>query len=200
VSGRRAPNGTALARRRHGARRWPVALTGTAGVGKSSVARRLSRRWAVVEVAELARRLGCARRRTSGLEVDLPRLRRAVARLPPEATPQLLVGHLAHLLPVREAIVLRCRPRELRRRLDRSRRGRPTDRTANVVSEAVDLVLVEALELGLRVYEVDTTGRTVGSVAREVADRLRRGGRPRHGTVDWLSDRRLTAHLLDAAP
>ena len=176
-----------------------MALTGTPGVGKSSVAARLAARWTVAEVAELARSAGAARPGPTGVEVDLARLRRALARGPSGATPQVIVGHLAHLLPVREAIVLRCHPLELARRLARARRGRRSDRAANVVSEAVDLVLIEADERGLPVFEVDTTGRSVAAVARDVDRRLRRGGSPRQGTVDWLADRRVTAHLLDGS-
>jgi len=163
------------------------------------VARRLARRWSVVEVADLARLHGAARRLPRGLEVDLVRLRRALRGRRALAGVDLVVGHLAHLLPVREAIVLRCHPRELERRLRRAHRGHRSDRRANLVSEAVDLVLVEAAERGLRVYEIDTTGRTVADVAGEVDQRLRRGGRSRQGLVDWLGDPAVTAHLLDEA-
>ncbi len=176
--------------------RAPVALTGTPGVGKSTVARRLGAAVAAVEVADLAVQLGVARRRSRGVEVDLPRLRAALRRARGRPPADVLVGHLAHLLPVREAIVLRCRPDELLRRLRRGRRGTAVQRRENAESEAVDLVLVEALERGLRVYEIDTTGRTVAAVAREVVQRLRRGGPGRHGIVDWLADPVVTEDLL----
>ena len=48
-------------------------------------------------------------------------------------------------------------------------------------------------------HEVDTTGRSVEEVAREVDRLLRQGGPSRHGRVDWLADPRVTAHLLDGA-
>lgn len=174
-----------------------MALTGTPGVGKSAVARRLGPRWTAVEVADLAIRTRSARRRHGGLEVDLARLRAALR--PPGRTDgvDLLVGHLAHFLPIREAIVLRCHPRELLRRLDRARRGTSAERSENFVSEALDLVLVEALRRKVPVYEIDTTGRSVRDVAREVDRRLRRDGPPRHGRVDWLAEPSVTAHLLD---
>ena len=124
--------------------------------------------------------------------VDLPRLGRAV----PSGT-GVLVGHLAHLLPVRAAIVLRCHPSELELRLKRAGRGTPAERRENVAAEATDVVLVEALGRGLTVWEIDTTGRSAESVARAVASRLRRGGPPRYGRIDWLGDRAVTEHLLD---
>jgi adenylate kinase len=176
-----------------------VALTGTPGVGKTSVGRRLAGRWTVVEVSELARQRGAAGRTRGGVEVDLRRLQAKLRRPGAWGRIDVVVGHLAHLLPVRAAIVLRCHPRELARRLARARRGSVSDRAANYVSEALDLVLAEAIGARLPVVEVDTTGRTARDVADDV-DRRLRGSRPwRRPTVDWLADRSVTAHLLDGA-
>lgn len=173
-----------------------VALTGTPGTGKSTVARRL-RDVAVVEVGEAALRHAAGRRlpRGRGVEVDLARLRRALSRRP-EPTPTVLVGHLAHLLPVDGAIVLRCHPLELARRLARARRGSASDRRENVGAEALDLVLTEARARRLPVWEVDTTARSPSAVARDVARLLDRRPRPRPARVDWLADRRVTDFLL----
>jgi adenylate kinase len=168
-------------------------------VGKSAVAGRLASRWRVAEVSDLARRERSARRVRGGWEVDLPRLRRRLRGSHALEGIDLVVGHLAHLLPVRAVVVLRCHPKLLARRLARARRGSASDRAANVLSEAIDVVLLEALDRKLPVYEVDTTGRRVDDVAREVKGYLRRGGRPRWGVVDWLADPEVTAHLLDEA-
>ncbi len=177
----------------------PVALTGTPGVGKSSVARHLPRTLRAVEVGELARSLGAARGRGRAVTVDLAALRRALARRPSGEGPEVVVGHLAHLLAVREVILLRCHPTELERRLRAARRGRATDRRANYVSEATDAILLEALATRRPVFEIDTTGRSARAIAREVASRVRRGGPPRYGTVDWLREAEVTEHLLDGA-
>ncbi len=175
-----------------------VALTGTPGTGKSSVAAHLSTRWKVVEVGDLALRQGCARPVPGGLSVDLPelagRLRRG--RRPAD----ILVGHLAHLLPVEGVVVLRCHPEELVRRLARARRGSVADREENYGAEALDIVLVEALRTGRRVWEVDTTGRSAEEVARAVRRRLERRGRSSYGRVRWLTDPRVTEHLLARGP
>jgi adenylate kinase len=175
----------------------PVALTGTPGVGKSSVARRLAPGLRSVEVSHLARREGAATGRGRSLVVDLRRLRAALSRPGALDGLDLVVGHLAHLLPLPRAIVLRCHPLELRERLQRGRRGSRADRQANFVAEATDAVLVEALSLGREVVEVDTTGRTVSDVARRVRASLRaRAGRGA-AAVDWLADPAVTEHLLD---
>ncbi|HTW55673.1 MAG TPA: AAA family ATPase [Thermoplasmata archaeon] len=174
-----------------------VALTGTPGTGKSAVARALGARVRSIEVADLARSLGAAQRRGRATIVDLPALRRRLRRGRSLAAYDVVVGHLAHLLPIDEAIVLRCHPTELGRRLARARRGTPAERRDNVVCEATDRVLIEAVAAGRTVFEIDTTGRSVAQVARAVRARLRRPGAARTGTVDWLADAAVTEHLLD---
>jgi broad-specificity NMP kinase len=177
----------------------PIALTGTPGTGKSTVARHLSR-LRTIEVADLARSWGFARPRAGSLEVDVPALVRAAR--PPRSLAgfDVVVGHLAHFLPLRDVVVLRTDPLELDRRLRRSPRGGDLERRENVTAEATDLVRWEAVRPGRRVLQVDTTGKTPSAVAREVARfvRTRRSGKgPR---IDWLSDPRVTDYLLDRTP
>jgi adenylate kinase len=174
----------------------PAALTGTPGTGKSTVAAALRPGLRVVELAALARSLGAARGSGRSTTVDLRRIARRMRRGPPLPV-DVIVGHLAHLLPVDRVVVLRCHPVLLETRLRRAHRGSAADRYANFVAEATDVVLAEALRAGARVWEVDTTRRSVARVADEVRRRLRTRGRSRFGQVDWLSDPGVTAHLLD---
>jgi adenylate kinase len=109
-----------------------------------------------------------------------------------------VVGHLSHLLPIRDAVVLRCHPVELLARLRTARRGSASDRRENVVAETTDVVLLEALRRRRRVWEVDTTGRSVADVAREVDAIVRDRAGPHHGSVDWLADPLVTDYLLPA--
>ena len=176
----------------------PVALTGTPGTGKSAVARLLAPRWSVAEVADLALEFGAGRQTRAGVDVDLARLSRRLRARSAEL-PSVVVGHLAHLLPIPDAIVLRCHPVELDRRLARARRGTALQRRENVEAEATDVVLLEAIGLDRRVWELDTTGRSVASVGRSVSRLLTRPPAPRTGTVDWLADPAVTDFLLRPA-
>ncbi|MFY9717094.1 MAG: AAA family ATPase [Thermoplasmata archaeon] len=178
----------------------PIALTGTPGTGKSTVGRLLRGPLGVIEVSDLARRHGAAQGTGRDLEIDLARLRRALRPASALREIDVIVGHLAHLLPVRESIVLRCHPVELLRRLRRSRRGSAGERHANFVCEATDVIVGEALEGRRPVFEVDTTARTPDAVARAVQRRVASGGPTRVGTVDWLADPAVTTHLLDRDP
>jgi adenylate kinase len=127
--------------------------------------------------------------------VDVPALRRAFRSYSRKEPTGVVVGHLAHFLPVSYIVVLRCHPVELARRLRRSRR-RSEDVSTNVLSEALDVVLVEALESGVPVREVDTTGRSVSGVARTVTGIVHRRPSARYGRTHWLADRRVTEELL----
>jgi adenylate kinase len=173
-----------------------VALTGSPGTGKTAVSGKLSGSLEVVEVSSLALRLGAGRRRRPrSVEVDVPALRRVFRRYQRSHPAGVVVGHLAHFLPVSYIIVLRCHPQELARRLRRARRN-AKDRTANILAETLDIVLVEALGTGLPVREVDTTHRSVAAVARLVENVVRRHPAPKYGLVNWLADRRVTEELL----
>jgi adenylate kinase len=177
-----------------------VALTGTPGTGKSSVAASLRATVPTVELADLAQLVGAADPIPGGVAVDLAALGRIVQELPANNHPLLVAGHLAHFLPIRDVIVLRCHPLELERRLTTAHRGTRREVIENVASEALDGILLEATDLGRRVWEVDTTRKTLAAVAREVRNRIRRRGPPRVGVVDWLADPRVTEHLLRTAP
>jgi broad-specificity NMP kinase len=70
----------------------------------------------------------------------------------------------------------------------------------NIVSEAIDVILVEARSRRRRIWEVDTSGRSIRAVAAEVEKIVRTRPAARSGSFDWLSDPKTTAYLLDRAP
>ncbi len=187
---------TALARRRPGDARGWLALTGTPGTGKSTVARALTPLGPVLEVSELAALTLSGRETQTGVvEVDLPRVALAFRSLRRTARGGVVVGHLAHLLPMRDIVVLRCHPLVLARRLRKAGRSRAVQ-LRNAAVEATDLILIESRSPGHRVWEVDTTGRTPRSVAQEILGLARSRPPARYGRVNWLADPRVPAELL----
>jgi len=110
---------------------------------------------------------------------------------------RVLVGHLAHLLPIRDVVVLRCHPVELGRRLTSARRGDRKSRHQNMLAEAVGVITSEALARHRNVVEIDTTNSSPSRVARQVTAWMNGPRRARSGRIDWLGDPSVTEHLLE---
>lgn len=174
-----------------------VALTGTPGTGKTTVARMISEERSVVEVGELARQFGAALGGPEAVVVDLERLADSFRHHPTRVSAQVVVGHLAHLLPIRDVVVLRCHPVELGRRLVSSHRGNLRSRRENMLAEAVSVVTAEAAARRRNIFEVDTTRIPPSRVAQKVAAWIAGARRPSWGAVDWLRDPAVTEHLLE---
>jgi adenylate kinase len=168
-----------------------IALTGTPGTGKSSVGDILrSRGLTIIEVSDIALEAGLLHerdeRRGSYL-VDPDELQEVVGRnLGDEDA--ILVGHLSHLLTHDVCIVLRCHPSVLRVRL--MERGWSNAKVKeNVEAEVLDSILIEAMEGGAPVYEVDSSEMTPGGVAEAILDILAgKTEKYRPGHIDWSSE------------
>ncbi len=168
-----------------------VAITGTPGVGKTTVASILRKRgYRVFSVNDLAEKLDCIIGEEDGCKiVDVERLAERVRSILPKGL-VFLEGHLSHLLKPDKVIVLRCNPVELKRRLEG--KGWPEEKVLeNVEAEMVDVILVEAVELCEEVYEIDTTNMRPEEVA-EIIERIVAGEEGvreayRPGRVDWIS-------------
>jgi adenylate kinase len=168
-----------------------IALSGTPGTGKTSVGEELARRGRrIIELNDFIKEhglLGRLDRKRGTREVDIQVLDEALAgeRMSADV---ILVGHLAHSLSVDSIIVLRCRPSVLAGRL--GSRGYPERKVKeNVEAEALDVILVEAVETGTEVLEVDTTDMSIARAADAVEEILA-GEREKYevGHIDWSEE------------
>jgi adenylate kinase len=164
-----------------------VALTGTPGTGKTSVAAQLD--LPVVHLNEVIREEGLAAERDAdrdSLVADVDAVAAWLAENAPEGD-HVVESHLAHLFDADRVVVLRCHPETLERRL-RDRGESAASARENAESEALDVVLSEAVERHGReaVYEVDTTDLSPAAVAAEVAAVAAGEREPSAGSVDFL--------------
>ena len=141
-----------------------LALTGTPGTGKTTLAQMLGK--PLVRLSDYYE--ACSDSRDEGGEwlVDLERLTQAVER---DADPEAIIeGHLAHRLGLCETIaVLRCHPEELHKRLA-DRDYTEAKLRENLEAEALGIITSEALEAGADVHELDTTGQPPAASAAEL--------------------------------
>lgn len=168
-----------------------ISITGTPGTGKSSVGAALaSKGRTVVELGDLVKEhglyVGMDEERGS-LEVDPEQLAEQIPSMLPDGD-VILIGHLSHFVNVDLIVVLRCRPSVLKKRLE-SRDWSPPKVQENVEAEALDVILVEAIESGTDTVEVDTTEMTPAQAVDSVEEILA-GERKKYevGHVDWSQE------------
>ncbi len=166
-----------------------IAVTGTPGTGKTSSCEVLARRgYLVVDLDDVARQGGFIVGRDEARqtdEVDVDALRENL-RVPAKIA--FVRSHYAHRMAVDMAVVLRCSPAVLRKRLEA--RGWPPEKVReNVEAEAIDVITQEAMEHQPLVYEIDTTSSTASQTADAILGILRgkTGGRE-PGHVDWSAE------------
>ncbi|MBP2134566.1 adenylate kinase [Methanomicrobium sp. W14] len=160
-----------------------VCITGTPGTGKSSVSKVLKKRgYNVVSQNDTAKKyiIGAdPDRNTEIIDED-----KWVEEFKP--FDGIIEGHITHLLPCRRLVVLRCRPDVLKKRL--LKRGYSEEKASeNAMAEALDVVLVESLEVhpGDIIFESDTTFADVEKTADEIEMFIEGKTSFRYGSTDW---------------
>jgi len=172
-----------------------IVITGTPGVGKTTVARELARAdgYRLIELNSLAKEAGAL----SGEDpergaaiIDEAKLKREIAKALKADGPKFIVeGHYGEVVPpkyVERAVVIRLDPRILRLRL--VERGYPPSKVdENLQAEILDSCLVNAVEAfgEEAVLEVDATGLDFQRLVASVREAINGRGLP-PGSVNWV--------------
>jgi adenylate kinase len=175
-----------------------LVLTGTPGVGKSTVARQLASSLPglhinvndIVTAEKLI--LGADEARKTQI-TDIPKVSRRIAKIVAKTNGYIIIdGHYASDLVEADdlfmAFVLRRDPAELQSIL-RKRGYDPIKVSENVASEILDVCLVDALQAygKDKVCEINCSSMDSKAIAEEIGSFLSRKKKCRVGIVDWLT-------------
>ena len=169
-----------------------LVITGNPGVGKHTSAKIIAEKMGteIIDINEVAIDNNAIAKKTNrGLEVDVKRLVRLLAKLLKAKKDLVLVGHLAPyvLKPagISLVVVLRRSPYELEKTL--KKRGYTMDKVReNLASETLGTSFYDSLKtFGKRkVAEFDTTGKNPEQTADEILAALHK--KPKLVGIDWL--------------
>jgi adenylate kinase len=175
-----------------------IALTGTPGTGKSSVAAQLrTRGYEVADITKLAIErdfiMGVDKTRGSQL-IDLEKIEHYIKMQYHSTDRVFLEGHTAHLIPsVEKVIILRCHPRMLKHRLV-AKGWNLKKIQENLEAEILDVILCEAAERYPveDLFEIDTTDRSVEAVISALIKIIEHEFQPipkySIGSIDWSEE------------
>ncbi|MFP4050827.1 MAG: adenylate kinase family protein [Thermoplasmata archaeon] len=164
-----------------------ASITGTPGVGKTSAAKELEREgYSILDLNEFIKNKGLREDKDEYMEsynVDIDKMIQLYKKNASEH--DIVEGHLSHHLGIEPVIVLRCSPEQLRKRA--SSKDWPDHKLKeNVEAEAMDVVLIEALNKNEEVYEIDVTDLTPKGVKEKIIE-IVNGNTEKytHGRIDW---------------
>ncbi len=166
-----------------------VALTGTPGTGKSSVAKFLKKQG--FDIWDLNKSIvndrlfkGYDHKRKSYI-ADLNKVTKYYREHFRSAENLVIDGHLAHMLNADIVIVLRCKPKQLEKRLEK-KRWNSVKIKENVEAEMISIISYEARKRHEKVFDVDTTNKTPKQVAGVVENILKGKGSNFSRQIEWL--------------
>jgi adenylate kinase len=176
--------------------RFTIAVSGTPGTGKSVFARALARKLdaQLIDLNALIKRNKLFKLDIDGVRIaNLRKMRDEFAKIMKNSNSSIVAeGLLAHMLPTKlltHVIVLRTRPRILKKRL-KARKYSNAKLRDNLEAEALSIILWEAVQMHgeAKVYEIDTTGIKVSTAVGMFLKALDEKTSLRPGKIDWLEE------------
>jgi len=162
-----------------------IAVTGTPGVGKTTIARLLAKELGLkyISLNEIAEKadafIGYDKQMRSKI-VDAKKLKKEVEKLKGGF---VLDGHFSHDFDVDLVIVLRCRPDILEKRLKKRYPKNKAKVKENVDAEILGVITSEVLQSGKKFVEIDVSGKGKKEVVEEIKEKM---ARPDGKVIDWI--------------
>ncbi|AIJ05446.1 putative kinase [Methanocaldococcus bathoardescens] len=165
-----------------------IAITGTPGVGKTTVSKVLGDKLGikVIDITEAVKKYKLYTEKDEDMDsyvIDFEKLEKFVSEIEEKEKTIILDGHVSHLLNPDYIIVLRCNPEIIKERLEK-RGYKPKKVLENVQAEILDVCLCESKG---KVYEIDTTSRDVEDIVDEIVEAIKHK-KERKGIVNWTEE------------
>ena len=184
-----------------------IGLTGTPGTGKTSVSNFLEkkRHWKVIHLNDLIKDehlYAEIDEKRNTVIADMEIIREYLIKIIDEEKNKvehgkkravvILESHLVHYI-ADTVIVLRTYPSELNIRL-KARSYSEAKINENIEAEALDVILIEAFEWCNKIFEINTTGKTIEEVGQDIEkiiDTILNGNEKdlleyKPGFIDWI--------------
>jgi len=175
-----------------------VALTGTPGTGKTSVAEVLrSKGFEVIDLNKEAYDnnflIGKDVKRNSNI-VDIDKINNYVYSKYGGKEIVFMEGHLSHLLKnIEKIIVLRCNPKILEKNL--LKKGWKKEKIKeNIEAETLDVILCETFEIHKErnIFEIDTSDKSVEEISNMIVElvesKFKMMKKYKIGKIDWSEE------------
>ncbi|WP_181507940.1 adenylate kinase family protein [Methanococcus maripaludis] len=171
-----------------------IAITGTPGVGKSTVSKILfdklkSNDVSYINITEIVSKEGFYLEKDVEMDsfvVDFDKLNDYIQSIKTEDL--ILDGHVSHYLNPDYIVVLRANPLLIKNRLE-SRKYLPKKVMENVEAELLDVCLIESIEKNdeSKIFEIDCSEKNPENIVNEILMFLD-SKNPEYGNVSWLED------------
>jgi adenylate kinase len=175
-----------------------IAITGTPGTGKTSVANHLREKgFKVVDLNKLAieNKLlsGYDKKRKSKI-VDIDKVNKYLTEFKAEEDIIFIEGHLSHLLKnVNFVILIRMHPKKLKKNLI-NRSWSQEKIKENIQAEILDIILCESVDLhdSNNLIEIDSTNKSIEDVSSTILklakEKFQNIKKYKIGSVDWSEE------------
>jgi len=166
-----------------------ISISGTPSTGKTEVSKLLSKKlnYKLIQVSELAEKInafiGYDKKRECKI-LDMDKLEEEIKKIKDDV---IIEGHTSHLFPVDIVVVLRCNPEILKKRLDKRYPSNSSKVQENLEAEILGVITSEAIMKNKKVYEIDTSDKSVEETVDDVLMILRgKTEKFKIGKIDWL--------------
>jgi adenylate kinase len=166
-----------------------IAISGTPCTGKTEISKLLSKKinYKLISINEFAEELdafvGYDKERECRI-LDMDRLQKEIKKIKENV---VIEGHTAHLFPADIIIVLRCNPEILKKRLEKRYHSNHLKVQENLEAEILGVITSEAVMNNNKVYEIDTSEKSVEENVSEILKILSGNtDKFKFGKIDWL--------------